>query len=244
MRLFRMLQGVLVVSSVLSCIIAWRHCRTPSPAIASLVQRPGAVEIWQDRRMSLAKRTLITKPSPLVVQAQIYAKLLNPPKPARPVVKGKIMARPPEANPATVAVQPRVKVTPKKAAPNFKVHATSVFAKQPEKSMALISEPGKSAAWIRPGDTLGTLKVIRIRQDAVVYASEASIGEVAWTPGVTAPRSRPKRVASAMAMDVPRSPPTPKSWPPVPMNPRPNRLAAPQTRRNHAASPRPARGGR
>ncbi|NQV36347.1 MAG: hypothetical protein HQ515_26880 [Phycisphaeraceae bacterium] len=194
--------------------------------------------------MSLAKSTLVPRPSPLVIQAQIYAKLLNPPKPARPVAKSSISWAPPETKPATRALQSHVKVAPKKALPNFKVHATSVFARQPEKSMALISQPGQGMAWIRPGDTLGHLKVMQIRKDAVVYEFEESIGEVAWTPSVTPAPPRPKRASSAMDTDVPPSPPTSESWPAVPMNPRTNRLAVAQSQSNHAALPRPARGGR
>jgi hypothetical protein len=244
MRWVRLSPGVFVTASVLSCIIMWRQGRTPSPTITALLQRPRAVDIWQSHKVSLDKTTLTSRTNPLVAQAQIYAKLLNPPTLTQPVAKDTPDRVPPRAPPDPKPLTPHIRGTPQKASPHFRVHATSVFAKHPEKSMALISEPGKGMIWIRPGDVLGHLKVTQIRKDAVEYAFETLVGEVAWDPSADSVPSGLKRTSSSMAMNVPSPTRVPVSWPPGPVPHLPNRLAAPQTLPERRVQPRPMRGGR
>ncbi|MCF7973367.1 MAG: hypothetical protein K9N55_06100 [Phycisphaerae bacterium] len=195
--------------------------------------------------MSQTQGSTVSKENPLVVQARIYAKLLNPPKPARTVVRSdRETVGQSDSRTVTPSPHPKIEAIPQKASVHFKVLATSVFAKEPEKSMALVSEPGKGPSWIKPGDMLGYLKVTEIRRDAVVYAFEETTGEVAWEPSQDTARPRTKVESPILAMEMPSAAASQAPLPSVPSPPLPSRLATPVNGRMHAISPRPARGGR
>lgn len=199
--------------------------------------------MWQNNKMARAESPAASRVSPLVAQAQIYAGLLNPPRPPKPVPKDN--PTPPKRLPKQTTAKPQsvTAARPAKVSPTFKVHATSVFSKRPEKSMALISQPGKGLSWARPGDMLGYLKVIEIRKDAVVYGYEDTIGEVAWESGKTPASARPRLPSPTLAMDLPEVSTDPVPPPPAPASPLPSRLAAP-ARRMHPLSPRSLRGAK
>ena len=244
MGLWRIILSVIVVSAAAMCAVSWCQGMGVSAETAALVQRPSAVERWQDKKTLAIQAPSVSRGSPLVVQARIYAGLLNPPKP-EPVAKAKPTAM--TSSPARREVVDRTsrfRATPQRVSPTFKVHATSVFARDPGKSMALISEPGKAPYWIRPGDTLGYLEVTQIRRDAVVYALDQTTGEVAWEPAVTDVPSRPKAASPTLAMNGPSATVSPAPPPPVPASPLPSRLASPVNERMQQMSPRARRGGR
>jgi len=245
MRMLRIIPTVLVLSSVALSVATWCQGSSANSETTTLLRRRSPVEIWQEKRMSLAQESPVSITNPVVVQARIYAGLLNPPKP-RPVPETQRVAIAASASQARVIENiPRVQATPKKVSANFKVHATSVFTKHPERSMALISEPGKGMSWIRPGDTLGYLRVTQIRKDAVVYAFKDTVGQVAWEPSSMPTSQRPHSEASSpMAMDLPNSSPEPSPLPPASANPLPSRLGTPREQSGRPASPRPRRGGR
>ncbi len=95
--------------------------------------------------------------SPLVVQATAFGLYLDPPKPPEPKVTA-----PPRVIPPPVA-RPAV-VTPK-----FRLLAISYYHSHPEKSLAMVSEPGKGSYWIQQGDRVGHLVIERIAEGTVVY---------------------------------------------------------------------------
>lgn len=243
MKLLRILPGVLITISVGMCAMTLYQGSSTSPEVAALLKGPGAVSIWQESKMALAENSATSRISPLVAQAQIYARLLNPAKPAKPVtrkdsISPKRLSRQPtdKAHPAAQAMPPNV-------SPQFKVHATSVFSKHPERSMALISKPGTGLSWIRPGDMLGYLRVVEIRKDAVVYAYEDTMGEVAWESGKMPASKRAKQPSSTMAMDLPELSTDPVVASLKPASPLPSQLAAP-VRQMYSISPRPRQGAR
>lgn len=243
MRLLRILPGALVTISVGMYAMTLCQGSSTSPEVEALLAGPGAVATWQNNEMELAKKSAAPRVSPLVAQAQIYARLLNPPKPEKPVARTKPASSNPLPNHTRTKPQSITQAMPPKVTPSFKVHATSVFSKHPKKSMALISRPGENLSWIRPGDRLGYLDIVEIRKDAVVYAYEDTIGEVAWESGKTPASKRPEAPSSAMAIDLPKPSPDPVQASPEPSDPIPSRLATP-TRQMYSISPRPRRGGR
>ncbi|MCP4453678.1 MAG: hypothetical protein GY809_19635 [Planctomycetes bacterium] len=159
MRRVRLFSGLCVTASVCACASLLHQGRTSGPTIAALLQRPSTVALWQRRRMSLDKTAQTSRTSPLVAQGRIYVTLLNAPTMTRPVSNGTSSRVPPKARPETKPPAPRARGIPQRTPPPFKVHTTSVFAQHPEKSMGLISEPGKGTVWIRPGDMVGDLKI-------------------------------------------------------------------------------------
>lgn len=235
MRLLRVLPTLFVVSMLTVCAMTFCPGRSVSPEVAALLKGPGAVSVWQSTKITLDERPATSKVSPLVAQAQIYARLLNPPRSIESAAKVN-SASPKRRAKQRIAKPPRV-------SPAFKVHATSVYAKYPEKSMALVSQPGRESSWVRPGDMLGYLQVIEIRKDAVVYTYEGTTGEVVQESNTTPALQPPEPPSSTMALDVPGPSVDPVLPSPGPASPLPNRLAAP-SRQVHPVGPRPPRGGR
>jgi hypothetical protein len=64
---------------------------------------------------------------------------------------------------------------------------------RPEKSLALVSEPGQGERWVRKGDQLGRLVVESIRDGTLVYRDGAELREVSviMTPTVELARAIP-----------------------------------------------------
>ena len=109
-------------------------------------------------------------PSPLVVQATAFALYLNPPKPPAPAGAPQPRATSPQPAPRPVVTIPK-----------FRLLSTSCNHSYPEKSLALVSEPGKGDRWIRQGDHLGYLLVESVRDGKLVYRDGGQLSEMAVT---------------------------------------------------------------
>jgi hypothetical protein len=92
--------------------------------------------------------------SPLVEQAQAFARYLNPPVQPRLDTAG--------TAPSTDVVRPRV------TSSKFKLLGTSVHAAQPALSLAFIDEPGKGLHWAKQGSEVGHLIIEQVKEDHVV----------------------------------------------------------------------------
>lgn len=104
---------------------------------------------------------------PLVRQAAAFALYLKPPPPPAP--------KPAPAPPVSTSPAPR----PAAPTPWFRLLATSHYRSRPEKSLALISEPGKGDRWVRPGERVGHFVFERIEPNTVVYRDGAQRHEMA-----------------------------------------------------------------
>jgi hypothetical protein len=91
---------------------------------------------------------------PLVKQATAYAMYLNPPEPPAPK----------EAPQPKKPVHRSLGTTPK-----FRLLSTTYYRSSPEKSLALVSEPGRGAHWIKKGERLGQFVVESVEKGAIVY---------------------------------------------------------------------------
>ena len=91
MRFLRILSGVFVILAVAVCAMTFYHYQgsSVSPDVAALLKKPSAVSTWQNHNATLTKSDETSRVSPVVAQAQIYARLLNPPKPAKPVARNR-----------------------------------------------------------------------------------------------------------------------------------------------------------
>lgn len=96
--------------------------------------------------------TTSAQDSPLVKQAQAFARFLNPPRPRRPI-------------PHTPIGPPRPK-TP--VAPKFGLVGTSYYAANPELSLAFINEPGKGLRWVRQGSQIGHVAIEQVKDGLIV----------------------------------------------------------------------------
>lgn len=138
---------------------------------------------------------------PLVVQAKAFALYLNPPEPPQPkkaFILNLKSTTPPPANP--------VNLTPK-----FVLLATCCYRSNPDKSMALVSEPGREERWVKQGARLGRFTIEQIKKGKIVYGNGNLLNEMA----VTMKDSAKAAAYTAKA----RQSPTPKSTPPLkPLN--------------------------
>lgn len=105
---------------------------------------------------------------PLVAQARAFALYLDPPKPSAP--------KPVAPSPQPVAAPIP---SPVRTAPNFRLLSISYYRSQPEKSLALVSEPGKGGHWVKKGDRLGHLVIEEIKPEAIVYREGSQSHEMA-----------------------------------------------------------------
>jgi hypothetical protein len=112
----------------------------------------------------------------LVAQAQAFAAILSPP------------VSPPAAKPATTPVAASDSLpllTPKTRAAmssiTFKLVATSYYAGRPDKSMALLAEPGNKdgGRWVKEGAQIGHFTVHEIKQGVVVLREGDGVRELA-----------------------------------------------------------------
>lgn len=95
--------------------------------------------------------------SPLVKQATAYALYLTPPEPPAP----KKTSRP------SIHRQPLHRSAG--TTPKFRLLSTTYYRSRPEKSLALVSEPGKGDHWIKKGERLGHCVVESVEKGAIVY---------------------------------------------------------------------------
>ena len=108
------------------------------------------------------------KESPLVVQARALASYLN-----SPVVQEKkeVVAKE-RKKPRNVAQAPKARVVP---TAKFKLEGTSYYPNRPDRSIALVSEPGsadENPRWVKEGERLGHFVIQKIRRGIVVYKDE------------------------------------------------------------------------
>ena len=94
--------------------------------------------------------------SPLVKQAQAFALYLNPPPKPEPL---------PLKQSAKTSQTPR---PPAKVAAKFDLVGTSYYPTRPEKSLALINEPGKGLYWVRQSAEVGHLIIEQVKDGVVV----------------------------------------------------------------------------
>jgi hypothetical protein len=99
----------------------------------------------------------------LVAQAQAFAAILNPPAPA-PVSKP--IGAPVAASDSLPLLMPKTR--PAMASVTFKLVATSYYAGRPDKSMALLTEPGNKdgGRWVKEGAQIGHFTVHEIKNKA------------------------------------------------------------------------------
>jgi len=108
--------------------------------------------------------------SPLVKQAEAFALYLNSPQAQE---SKKILI------PTSRQMQSISTLTPSKTTPKFKLLATIHYRLRPEESMALVSEPGSGAHWVKRGAHLGYFVVEKIKRGIIIYRDGDWLGEMA-----------------------------------------------------------------
>jgi hypothetical protein len=97
--------------------------------------------------------------SPLAAQAQAFAAVINPPRPIN------------RSDNATVMQSDGLRPRPVAPSVTFKVHAVSFYPDHPDRSMALICEPGSPDGidrWVKKEARIGEWVVQEVRRGMVV----------------------------------------------------------------------------
>lgn len=133
-------------------------------SVRKFLESPGAKEKFESDNDSKTKKAE-SQESPLVKQAEDFAKYLNPDKPAvsRTLTKGA----------KTPSIANKVNVTPK-----FPVFATIYYPDNPELSQALIDEPGRGRHWVQQSSMVGHLLIEQIKDGLVVVKSSEETFEL------------------------------------------------------------------
>ncbi len=137
--------------------------------------------------------------APLIVQAEAFARYLNPPKspdvPSAPALTANTASPVPAIRPAAPSVK-------------FTLHGTSYYPNQPGRSMALIAELGAAEGnerWVKEGSQVGHFVIHEIRHGAIVYRDGDNLQEMAIEPGMSTPslvrdlRPGSRQVSAAVA---------------------------------------------
>lgn len=136
------------------------------PAVQRICSQPSVLQRYKE--LHNQQDTLTEKDSPLVVQTQAFAAYLNGPA----VQQKKEVIAAGRNSQRNIAKVPKVQVVP---SAKFKLEGTSYYPQQPEKSIALIWEPGsteENQRWVKEGERLGRFVIHKIRCGVVVYRDE------------------------------------------------------------------------
>jgi len=131
----------------------------------------------------------------LVAQAEVFAARLNPP--ARPLSPPS-----PATEPIAVPEPPSLAATT-----TLRLHATSCYPDQPERSMALVSCVGaepQDQRWVREGSRFASFLIHEIRRGEIVYRQGNQLHQVAIDHPIDPPSAvrnwveGPERLTAAM----------------------------------------------
>ncbi len=176
------------------CVREWHR---PDSRLEEVQGYPSVVEKFKELDGPAA--SLPGAISPLVAQAEALATYLNPPKEQEKLPLPGTTASSGQPVPPIRLVAPSVK---------FRLHGTSYYPNQPDRSMALIGELGAgegSERWVKEGARLGHFVIHEIRRGAIVYCDGEDLREMAVERSVSLPSLvrdlRPGSLKVSAAMD-------------------------------------------
>ena len=143
----------------------------PDADVEKILASIGVLEQFEKQRGKSAGPAQIPARSPLVAEAEKYARIVNPPRAAAPLdrlnAQGHAFGKP-----------PRPDVRPPQSKAKFTLEATCLNADDPKASLAFIDEPGKGQHWVRQGDRLGHLTIEEILDGLVKLRDGQRIEEL------------------------------------------------------------------
>ncbi|MBN1974714.1 MAG: hypothetical protein JW787_13830 [Sedimentisphaerales bacterium] len=139
---------------------------------------------------------------PLVQQSELFAKIINPPKPVQD-------PQPNMNKNSKIMIEPSKTLTPK-----FKVIITSVCEQNTELSQALIDEPGKGKYWVRQSSIVNHQIIEQVNDGIVIVRNgdelfELKIEERKFAPSAVPATGRisPAAKSSSTSNPAPNRPP-------------------------------------
>jgi hypothetical protein len=166
------------------------------PQLAAILNGPSAIDKF--RQDAVNRQSFDRRASPLIVQAQAFALYLDPPK-------GPNKASGPVLRASSAL--PVLGIRPAAPSVKFRLHGTSYYPNQPDRSMALIGELGAAAGserWVKEGAQLGHFVIHEIQRGAIVYRDGEDLREMAVERSASPPslvrdlRFGSRKVSAAM----------------------------------------------
>ncbi|MBN2271764.1 MAG: hypothetical protein JXN61_14190 [Sedimentisphaerales bacterium] len=185
------LAAVLFVSSI---VIGTAH---GDDQIAEYLKSPSVRDQFVTMGIT-AKKQNNSQRSPLVEKAELFAKILNPPKPPKPEPK-----LPTEIVKELEIPKPAGPVTPK-----FTLVGTVVCESDPQNSLALVDEPGKGPHLVRQGSEIMKLTIELVKDGSIVVRDATGTSEMTVEEAPVSTLPSPATAATASAIP-PRSPVSP-----------------------------------
>ncbi len=186
------------------------------PAARKLIDEPSFVD--QLKEVITVARADSDEMSPLVREAQLFARRINPPRPKPPVVKKNPTKTVSKSDPIKT-VQPR---TPRRSSAKFEVIATCTYEDDPDKSMALLKLPAKGPKWVRVNEQVEHLVVAEVTDGSVVMSDNGRLLQP------IAMRNTPSTIRSLLAEDGYTPTPTPMVYSPISTSKTPPRPSLPK----------------
>ncbi|MBN1803648.1 MAG: hypothetical protein JW837_00215 [Sedimentisphaerales bacterium] len=140
-----------------------------NPQVEQILQRPGIIQRFEDINNKQDKPA--EEGSPLVVQARVFSSYLTAPPPSEKKDKEKVSFAVEQTPSQSTPIITKPPAPPAPSA-KFKVLGTSYYPNQPERSMALIWQPGSNDGyerWVKEGSRLDHFIVHKIKRGVVVY---------------------------------------------------------------------------
>lgn len=197
--------GLLAVGLIALSVV---HGTEPDADVAKILASIGVLEQFEKQRGKLAGSSQIPARSPLVAEAEKYARIVNPPRAPAPLDRLNSQGH-------TFRKPPRPDVRPLQSNAKFTLEATCLNADDPSASLAFITEPGKGQHWVRQGDRLGHLTIEEIlngliklrdgqRIEELRVQREPKISLYAGSGNKRRPKTRSSGIAPTAETLVPR----------------------------------------
>lgn len=140
------------------------------PEARKLLDEPSFVD--QLKKVITVAKADSNEMSPLVREAQLFAKRINPPPPPPPpIVKTNTTKTVGKPGPIKAAPHP----TPTRSSAKFEVLMTCRYDDDPDKSMALLKLPAKGPKWVRVNEYVEHLVVAEVTDGSVVMSDNGRL---------------------------------------------------------------------
>lgn len=164
-KTLRITSVAFVVLSAVFLVLSAVYGAESDQEVEKLLESPGALQKFNKAK---GAKPGGSETPPLVTEAELFALYLNPPAEAPerklPSERSRLGPRPPE---------------PKKDfSVKFDLIGVSYYSAHPDRSLALIDEPGKGLVWVTQGSEIGHSVIEQIKQGVVVVRSGKTTSEL------------------------------------------------------------------
>jgi hypothetical protein len=154
-KTIRLAAIVLVVCAASALVLAIVLGLRPDQEKLKILAQKGIVEQFRSKASTSVK----PKTTPLMAQAELTAKRFNPPPKPKPVDPD---------NPGAPGSSAKNYAPPPPPPPQFEVVATCFNPQEPQKSYALLNQPGKGFFWVKSGDEVSRASIKQVLAGKIV----------------------------------------------------------------------------